>query len=107
MRKEDLKVNDIVKTREGKLYMLHKLDGEYVLVGNKTYVPFSSYTHNLLHEETGEMFRCLDIVEVRRPFCRTELIPRYWRIAPLVWMRLKLSSLAEMLGYEVEIIDED
>ena len=108
MKKEDLKVNDIVKTRDRTSFIIHSIGEDFVLVNRNDFFTFKDYNPDLTHWLTPD----LDIIEVRRPKEIWGLIPEYWHENPILWRsdkprRMTRTELFEELGYEVEIIDED
>lgn len=110
MKKEDLKVNDIAKFRDGTMCMVHTFMDKKIFVAVAGWNPFSCYTGSLL-EKKGR-YTDLDIVEVRRPVKEYQLCHCSWKDAPIIWERkepkkMTLSEISEILGYEVEIVDED
>ena len=110
MRKEDLKVNDIVKIRDGTMYMVHAFMDKKVLVTAIGWNSFDCYANSLL--ERDRRYTDFDIVEVRRPEKEYQLCHYNWEDAPIIWKRtlskkMTLSEISKALGYEVEIVDED
>lgn len=110
MNKSDLKINDIVKLRNEKMYMLHTFNGKRTFVSHVGgWNPLTAYTDSLKEDEG---FGWYDIVEVRRPVEEYQLAYCHWEKAPIIWERktpkkMTLSQVSEALGYEVEIINED
>ena len=88
MKKSDLKVNDIVLTRDGRQYMIHEFDGELYMIGEEFNL-ISDYDEdlNMDNHDTFPSLRGLDIVEVRRPDRPSELINRWWKTASVIWQR--------------------
>lgn len=88
MKKSDLKVNDIVLTRDGRQYMIHEFDGKLYMIGEE-FNPISDYGEDLDmdNHDTFPSLRGLDIVEVRRPDRPSELINRWWHKASVIWQR--------------------
>lgn len=88
MKKSDVKVNDIVLTRDGHQYIIHEFDGELCMIGDG-FELLSRYTEDL-GMDNYDMFpslRGLDIVEIRRPDRPSELINTWWHKAPVIWQR--------------------
>lgn len=88
MKKSDLKVNDIVLTRNGHQFTIHEFDGELCMIGDE-FELVSRYTEDLDMDnfDTFPSLRGLDIVEIRRPEKPSELIRNWWHKAPVIWQR--------------------
>lgn len=81
--KEDLRVNDIVTTRENKTYMVHDFNGELFAIRNQGYLAFNDYNSDLTLKH-GAGF---DIVQVQRPHKAYQLKSREWIDVPVIWER--------------------
>ena len=84
MKKSDLKVNDIVLTRDGHQYMIYEFDGELYMIG-EGFNLISDYDEDL--DMNNQDLSGFDIVGIRRPDRPSELINRWWKTASVIWQR--------------------
>lgn len=106
MKKSSLESGMVVKTKDGKKYLLVAVRAELVLVGKEEWTTLRNYREDLLHD----IYEDLDIVEVYAtnggPFNRMIELGR------LIWKRenkkkMTVSQIEKELGYEIEIVRED
>ena len=89
--KKDLKVNDIVTTRVGNMYMVHEFNGKLFAIREQGYLTFDDYNNDLtLKQDAG-----FDIVKVQRPDEAYQLINKGWINAPVIWERKEVPLLSE------------
>lgn len=111
MKKEDLKVGMVVKTREGGLYMLMRRDNvdyDLVLSNTRSWINFKNLNNDLthiLHEE-------LDIMQVygfvNNP-TNTTIVSTDDR--NILWERerkkkMTIAQIEDILGYKIEVVSE-
>ena len=82
MRLEELKANDIVELRMGKMMMVFVLDGKKVFINYEDYFDGQHFSKEDLKSSFSSKF---DIVKVRRPIYPIQLKQPYWNMAKLIW----------------------
>lgn len=107
MKKDELRVNDIVTTRGEGRYILCCLNDAMLLVRDDSYASLDYYDKHL----KCNLNHSFDITKVRRPSHASNLTQNKWEYAPVIWDREKLKKITlteieEKLGYEVEIVEE-
>ena len=107
MKKDDLKVNDIVTTRGEGRYMLCCLNDAMLLVRDNGYTTLDYYDKHLKCSVDHDF----DITKVSRPSHKSDLTQHRWEFVPVIWERtepkkMTLTEIEEKIGYEVEIVEE-
>lgn len=90
--KDDLRVNDIVTTRENKTYMVHQFNTELIFVSKVAFLYSDGYTDDLIRKLNDA---ALDIIKVRRPTDLYQLQTISWDEAPVIWERKEVPLLSE------------
>lgn len=91
--KADLKPGMIVEIRNGNCYMIHEFMDELILVHDGGFRDLSKHDDNLLRDDN--QFD-IDIMTVRKPTKKYQLIEYYWKEAPIIWERKELPKLTDV-----------
>ena len=93
--KDDLRVNDIVTTREGNSYIVHDLNGELFAIREQGIITIDIYNSDLTLKRDTEF----NIVKVQRPYNAHQLTERLRINAPVIWERQEVPLLSEAEYY--------
>lgn len=105
MKKSELKSGMVVRFREGDMYLVVEVNGEYVCVGKDGWNRLKYYKEDL----RNDLFESLDIVEVYDPqpsyfgsMISSANRKPIWKREPK--KKMTVSQIEKELGYEIEIV---
>jgi len=78
----DLKANDIVEIRTGKMMMVFELNGKKILINYEDYLDGKYFSKSNFQSDISNNF---DIVRVRRPDYPIQLKQPNWNLARVIW----------------------
>lgn len=82
MNLSNLKSNDIVITKDGKMYMVHKLKDNIIFVNKNISLEIKTLFKGNTFKSVVDNF---NIIKVRRPIYSYTLSEPNWSLAPLIW----------------------
>lgn len=82
MNFSDLQSNDIVITKDGKKYMIHKLKKNTIFVNKDISLEVKNLFKGNTFKSVVENF---NIIKVRRPIYSYTLSEPNWDLAPVIW----------------------
>ena len=98
--KDDLRVNDIVTTREGNMYMVYESNGKLFAIREQGYLAFDKYNNDL----TSKQGAGFDIVKVQRPDEAYQLIKTEWLDTLVIWERKENEKVPLLSEAEYHIL---
>lgn len=99
--KDDLQVNDIVTTRNGNVYVLHKFKGKLFTIREQGYFSFDRYNNDLTFKQNARF----DIVKVQRADEVYQLVGGVWIDVPVIWERKEKEKVPLLSEAEYHILN--